>query len=660
MNSRVHLHVVKPKPAHIADVEPDRTTVAAAARIACTRLHTSLLAGGSPATAALPGLARSDFAQAASLAAVTGAGRMTMPPAWYAQMISNGSITRADIAAALRESLSSHVEWLTIDDILQHARRAEIATDVLPTIADLARLPGIDNAATFVEEAVARWVCAWSMQPSAGGRPVRLYTGWLEAHRSEGSTGIAGAAAIFERLPTDAVSLLHTAVDQLGLHLPGLANWFHRQLMTIEYVAACVPAAAASDQHDDADMLTELLAIRVAWDLCLFRLLRHHSGIEAAWIRARAVLHAGEQEDRQIALDSVLQTAYEKGWQRRFLQRLPQPLPAEAHVRPAVQAIFCIGGPTESHRRALEACSPLIQTFGVALADITPSLHAVAGQPRLSALQQCDLAESLLRQVGLHDNFAPLVLVAGHGTQPPSRRAAVTPPCGMCAGRQGSFDAQWLASLLNDADLRRRLAIRGITIPPDTLFVAAVQDVVTNTIALVNNDHVPASHADEIDGLSVWLADASATVDGSTDSDVLSAAFIAAPRAMTRNLDFGNKVLLHCYDWQKDSDASLLANIMTTTLVRATLQAMQDYRTIVANARDCVALPNKPLRLSAVLAAPAATIDTIISRHVHLRTLVSNRWLHLFAWSACGQKLLRRHPAGGWTLLRHETFVHES
>jgi uncharacterized protein YbcC (UPF0753/DUF2309 family) len=67
--------------------------------------------------------------------------------------------------------------------------------------------------------------------------------------------------------------------------------------------------------------------------------------------------------------------------------------------------------------------------------------------------------------------------------------------CGACGGFSGDVNARLLASLLNDAEVRAGLAERGIPVPDDTLFVAALHETTTDVVTLYEADHPSADHA---------------------------------------------------------------------------------------------------------------------------------------------------------------------
>lgn len=162
-----------------------------------------------------------------------------------------------------------------------------------------------------------------------------------------------------------------------------------------------------------------------------------------------------------------------------------------------------------------------------------------------------------------------------------------------------------------------------------------------------------------------------------------NAAFIAAPRERTRALDLGGRVFLHNYHAEADPERSTLELIMTAPLVVASWINLQYYASTVNNRKwgsgnkvthnvvgtlgvmqgnggdlrtglplqsvhDGQKWMHEPLRLSVFLEAPQADIDTVLRKHEHVRHLVENEWIHLFALQVGGGGVQRKLPSGEW------------
>ena len=93
--------------------------------------------------------------------------------------------------------------------------------------------------------------------------------------------------------------------------------------------------------------------------------------------------------------------------------------------------------------------------------------------PQASAPEEgAAIAHRVLTAMGLVRDFAPLVLLAGHGSQSANNAHAAGLDCGACGGQTGEVNARALADLLNPCGARAPGAL-GITIPSGTHFVPA-------------------------------------------------------------------------------------------------------------------------------------------------------------------------------------------
>jgi uncharacterized protein YbcC (UPF0753/DUF2309 family) len=316
--------------------------------------------------------------------------------------------------------------------------------------------------------------------------------------------------------------------------------------------------------------------------------------------------------------------------------------------------------------------------------------------------------------MGLTANFAPLVLLCGHGGSTTNNPYAASLNCGACGGHAGDANARVAAALLNQPAVRAGLARQGIHIPDDTLFLAGLHDTTTDRVTLLDPGTIPVTHFTAVAELRGWLRAAeggtrahraSALGHGLADAPKLeqqavarsrdwsqtrpewglagNAAFIAAPRARTRELNLQGRVFLHDYTHTADPDRTTLELILTAPVIVANWINLQYYASTVNNRlwgsgnkvlhnavgafgvqqgnggdlqtglpwqslHDGERWMHEPLRLSVFIEAPRAAIDAILARHTNVQELVDNEWLHLFALEAEGTVILRRRPRGGW------------
>lgn len=317
------------------------------------------------------------------------------------------------------------------------------------------------------------------------------------------------------------------------------------------------------------------------------------------------------------------------------------------------------------------------------------------------------MAESVLRGMSLSRGFARVVLLVGHGSTTVNNPYASSLQCGACGGHTGEANARVAAAILNQPPVRAALRERGIEIPDDTWFQAALHDTTTDAVTLFDPEALPASHASDLERLRAALDKAAARAQAERDryfdrpaggalrrsrdwSEVRpewglagNAAFIAAPRARTRGLDLQGRVFLHEYDWRLDSDGQVLERILNAPMIVASWINLQYYASTVnhrvfgsgskllhnvvanlgvlqGNAGDLkVGLPwesvhdgrrfvHEPRRLTVLVDAPQTHLDAAIGRHASVTALLDGGWIYLFRMTT-GGAFERYVPGGRWS-----------
>lgn len=353
----------------------------------------------------------------------------------------------------------------------------------------------------------------------------------------------------------------------------------------------------------------------------------------------------------------------------------------------------------------VEAAGPLYlgrllrDAFGRSAAKTTPE-PAPQLDPMPDTPALINAAETVLRAMSMTEGFARLVVIAGHGASVENNPFASALQCGACGGHSGEVNARLLAGLLNDSAVRAALPERGIEVPDDTLFIAALHDTTTDAITLYSGDVETGAHIDDIRQARRWFAAAgrlaraerSPRLPRATDSETLVArardwaelrpewglagcsAFIAAPRQRTSGKALDGRAFLHDYDWRLDepNGFGVLELILTAPVVVASWISLQYYGSTVAptvfgsgdktlhnvtggigvfegnggvlraglpwqSVHDGTDYAHDPLRLSVIIEAPTEAITAILERHPGVRDLFDNNWLHLLTLDASGQ-----------------------
>lgn len=338
-------------------------------------------------------------------------------------------------------------------------------------------------------------------------------------------------------------------------------------------------------------------------------------------------------------------------------------------------------------------------------ARLCPDLQA-HGQSGLALSKKMDLAEGMLRNLGLTKDFARIVTICGHASEVVNNPYKAGLDCGACGGHSGEPNARVAAALLNDREVRTGLEARGISIPDDTWFVPAVHNTTTDEIRLLDTTNLPQTHAGDFAELQQWIQEAgqlcraerSKRLNGASVDDIYrrsrdwsevrpewglagNAAFIVAPRSRTAGLDLGGRTFMHSYDQQKDPELKVLELIMTAPMIVTNWINLQYFASAVDNrsfgsgnkvihnvvgqigvlqgnggdlmtglpwqsVHDGERLQHEPLRLLVVIEATRDAVRRIVDKHSLVSDLVSNGWLTLAVLE--GERCYRWNSSGDW------------
>lgn len=335
--------------------------------------------------------------------------------------------------------------------------------------------------------------------------------------------------------------------------------------------------------------------------------------------------------------------------------------------------------------------------------------------------EKVSLASGNLAAMALSDLSAPLIVLCGHISQSQNNPYASSLDCGACGGNPGGASARLAATVFNDREVRKRLAEQGLCIGEDTFFIAAQHNTTTDSFEIFDQERVPQSHrkilqrvkadlaeagrraADERKrflpqevGIGLTSAEARATDWAQVAPEwglARNAAFIAAPRALTKKIDLGGRTFLHGYDWDKDLEGKILETIMTAPMVVAQWINNQYYLSTVDNhvfGSGSKALHNvvgdfavmsgeesdlrlglplesvyqneskrfhEPMRLMVLIRAPLAKIDGVLEKHENVRNLVNNRWIRLVALNPEDESFYQADRAFDWRKLMEKEMV---
>lgn len=230
-------------------------------------------------------------------------------------------------------------------------------------------------------------------------------------------------------------------------------------------------------------------------------------------------------------------------------------------------------------------------------ADNDVSFDLSNDQGPLSLLDKKNLVAGILGAMSLTQNFAPVVLLIGHGSETCNNPYAAGLDCGACGGQTGEVNVRILADLLNTPEIRAELLKDGISIPSETTFIAGLHNTTSDNITLYDLKKWSVNE-EKMRQINTWLATASslARIERSSKLDISSskveevtksilnrtkdwsqvrpewglannACFIVAPRSRTSNINLQGRSFLHDYLWQNDKEFKVLELIITAPMI---------------------------------------------------------------------------------------------
>ncbi len=313
---------------------------------------------------------------AAQLGAASGSS-MLMPRAWYRAQWQAGRFAERHLARAIADAGSSRsagevVAALMHDELPLTPWR--LMTDVADADRDLGHAMSwgefvtrhVSQAcAAFFDEGQARWT---------PDRDAGLYPLWrdlsLHDYGPRLLMGIHGFRAAVAVLPREPRALIAEALHALDVPVERQSEYLTALLLSVNgWASVCAFRRwEARLAGGDDQQITHLLAVRLAWELVLFRLgappAMRAGWRSAQWSWGRAQVDAAAAREVDWLMQGALEAAYRETLGSALTAA--HTTVATSPSTPTAQAVFCIDVRSEVLRRALERVAPEVKTLGFA------------------------------------------------------------------------------------------------------------------------------------------------------------------------------------------------------------------------------------------------------------------------------------------------------
>lgn len=209
--------------------------------------------------------------------------------------------------------------------------------------------------------------------------------------------------------------------------------------------------------------------------------------------------------------------------------------------------------------------------------------------------EMADRVEMVLRSTGSTKDFAPIVVVFGHGSSSTNNPHFAAYDCGACSGRAGAPNSRVFSIMANDRKVRAMLRDRGVLITESTRFVGGIHDTTRDEVRyfdvggmtseqstaferfkcnmnralefnakercrrfeLVPTDITPAQASEEVKKRSAALFEPRPEMNHATNTMA-----ITGRRSLTHSLFLDRRAFLQSYDPTTDPDGKILQGLL--------------------------------------------------------------------------------------------------
>ena len=333
--------------------------------------------------------------------------------------------------------------------------------------------------------------------------------------------------------------------------------------------------------------------------------------------------------------------------------------------------------------------------------------------------EQGERIGNFLTALGLTRNFAPLVVIMGHGSNSTNNPHLAAYDCGACSGRHSGPNARLFAAMANRPAVRALLAARGIVVPETCHFIGAEHNTADDSFLWYDREDLPAAlrpllaqvehdlavagraHAQErcrrlySASLAIGQDAALRHVLGRRHDyaqprpelgHVTNACAFFGRRAMSRGAFFDRRAFVISYDPTQDADGKVLErHLLINGAVGAGISLEYFFSTVNNELFGCgskvmhnvagyfgvmqgassdlrTGLPkqmieiHEAMRLLVVIEQTLEIITAVYQRQPPLQELVGNGWVIVAAKHPHSGAIHVFHPQRGWQPWAGNTF----
>ena len=145
---------------------------------------------------------------------------------------------------------------------------------------------------------------------------------------------------------------------------------------------------------------------------------------------------------------------------------------------------------------AISNAFALMNQHGKLTVENLNSSHSENGlQIGFTIQEMADRVLAVLHNIGLTNNFAPLIYVVAHGSSSANNPHHGAHDCGACSGRPGAVNSRVFSIMANHTEVRKLLKNKGVEILPHTQFVGALHDTAADEIQFYDIDFLNSNNA---------------------------------------------------------------------------------------------------------------------------------------------------------------------